>query len=53
MSKQPMIAGEDYVIENGNVVFTSTYHIKRSFCCGNGCKNCPFEPKNIKNNTKR
>lgn len=22
--------------------------IKRGFCCGNGCKNCPYYPKNTK-----
>jgi hypothetical protein len=31
-----------YLDENGNVVFTATYHLKRGTCCGNGCRHCPF-----------
>ena len=42
----------DYYFENGLIVFTELFHKKRGFCCGNGCKNCAFEPKHIKNNTK-
>ena len=33
----------DYVIQDGNYVFTKWYHLKRGFCCGNGCGNCPYE----------
>lgn len=25
---------------------------KRGYCCGNKCKNCPYDPKWTKNNTK-
>ena len=39
---------EYYINENGKVVFTSDYHIKRGHCCGSGCKHCPFEPKHTK-----
>ncbi|WP_297817592.1 DUF5522 domain-containing protein [Segetibacter sp.] len=21
---------------------TEKYHLKRGFCCGNGCKHCPY-----------
>lgn len=42
MSLNKLKEGEDYIIKNGNVVFTSYFHIKRGFCCGNGCKNCPY-----------
>jgi len=24
--------------------------VKRGYCCGNGCLNCPYIPKHIKNN---
>ena len=34
-----------YLDENGNMVFTEEYHLKRGFCCGSGCRHCPF--KNI------
>ncbi len=32
----------DYIVENGNYVFTRWYHLKRGYCCGNGCRNCPW-----------
>lgn len=33
---------EDYYIENGLVVFTAAYHLKRGHCCKNGCRHCPY-----------
>ncbi len=36
----------DYYLENGYVVFTESYHKKRGYCCGSGCRHCPF-PKEI------
>ncbi len=33
----------DYQIEDGNYVFSPWYHLKRGYCCGSGCRNCPFE----------
>jgi hypothetical protein len=43
---------EDYYInENGKVVFTEEYHLRRSFCCGSGCLHCPYEPKHTKGAT--
>ena len=41
---------EDYYIENGKVIFTEKYHLKRGKCCNNGCKHCPYkkDPKNDK-----
>jgi len=41
-----------YYLENGKVVFTDEYHIKRGYCCGNGCRHCPYYPKHLKSNTK-
>jgi len=37
------IEGIDYTIENGLLVFSEWYHLKRGNCCGNGCKNCPYQ----------
>ncbi len=35
--------GEDYYFnEEGKMVFTSAYHLKRGYCCKNGCKHCPW-----------
>ena len=41
-----------YYLENGKVVFTPLFHIRRGSCCGNRCIYCPYEPKYIKGNTK-
>ncbi|MGB0280631.1 MAG: DUF5522 domain-containing protein [Neptuniibacter sp.] len=37
--------GIDYNVEQGNYVFSAWYHLKRGYCCGNGCRHCPY-PKN-------
>ncbi|WP_191908840.1 DUF5522 domain-containing protein [Larkinella humicola] len=44
--KKPQIEGLDdedyYYNEQGYVVFTTVYHLKRGYCCKNGCKHCPW-----------
>ena len=40
-----------YYMDGNRLVFTEQYHIDRGYCCGNGCKHCPFEPKAEKGNT--
>jgi len=43
-TNQPvLVPGEDYVMEGPYMVFTAAYHLKRGYCCGNGCKNCPYK----------
>jgi len=38
-----LIKGTDYYInEDGLYVFTAQYLLKRGYCCGNGCKHCPY-----------
>jgi Family of unknown function (DUF5522) len=41
---------EEYYYQEGNglMVFTEAYHIKRGFCCGCGCKHCPYEYEAVK-----
>jgi hypothetical protein len=31
-----------YFNDAGLMVFTETYHIERGYCCGNGCRHCPY-----------
>lgn len=31
-----------YFNEEGLMVFTSEYHLKRGYCCKNECKHCPW-----------
>ncbi|KAA6456941.1 hypothetical protein DYQ86_24175 [Acidobacteria bacterium AB60] len=38
---------EDYYIEDGLIVFTAAYHLKRGYCCGSGCRHCPYEHVNV------
>ena len=40
--------GLDYYFnEDGNMVLTAHYLLKRGYCCGNGCKHCPYEYENV------
>jgi hypothetical protein len=32
-----------YINEDGYIVFTKEYHLKRGYCCKNKCLNCPWE----------
>lgn len=36
-----------YINEEGFVVFTEQYHLEKGYCCGNGCKHCPFSFENV------
>lgn len=38
-----LIKDIDYTInEDGDLVFTKTYLLKRGHCCQSGCLNCPY-----------
>jgi hypothetical protein len=32
-----------YINQDGNLVFTREYHLKRGYCCKNKCLNCPWD----------
>ena len=38
----PPIESEDYYMEGPYMVFTAAYHLKRGYCCGSGCRHCPY-----------
>jgi len=40
-SKQ-LVENVDYYMENGFFVFTEKYHLERGYCCGSGCRHCPY-----------
>ncbi len=42
----------DYYVENGLLVYTAAYHLKRGFCCGSGCRHCPYSPPHVQGNTQ-
>jgi hypothetical protein len=29
-------------MDGAYLVFTAEYHRKRGYCCGSGCKHCPY-----------
>jgi len=42
-SKQNKLNEEEfYYSPEGYIVFTEKYHLKRGYCCKNGCKHCPY-----------
>lgn len=43
---------DDYYLENGLLVYTAAYHLKRGQCCGSGCRHCPYEPRHVEGTTK-
>ena len=41
--EKPEITPEDfYYNDKGYRVFTEKYHLKRGYCCKNGCLHCPY-----------
>ena len=32
----------DFYYEGPYLVFTEAYHLKRGYCCGSGCRHCPY-----------
>ncbi len=50
--QEPLKEGVDFVMDpRGFRIMTKEYLTKRGYCCGSGCKNCPYFPKHIKGNT--
>lgn len=43
MSK-PLFENIDYYINHqGLMVMTEKFHRDRGYCCGNGCRHCPYD----------
>jgi nicotinate-nucleotide--dimethylbenzimidazole phosphoribosyltransferase len=42
-----MIEHEDFYFERGLMVLTEKYHLERGSCCGNGCRHCPYDHRNV------
>ena len=32
-----------YLSEEGFIIFTEKYHLKRGYCCESNCKHCPYK----------
>lgn len=42
-----------YYDDSGLMVFTQKYHLERGYCCGNGCRHCPYDYMNVANEEER
>lgn len=52
MRERKLKQGRDFYYDNqGRMVLTELYHLKRGKCCGNICNNCPFKPRFERGNT--
>ena len=40
--QEPLKEGEDYYFEDGLMVLTDRYLLRRGYCCEQGCRNCPY-----------
>ena len=40
--------GDYYFSDEGYLVFTAQYHRKRGYCCGSGCRHCPYGQEAVK-----
>jgi hypothetical protein len=46
---EKFVEGIDYYFDKGLMVLTEHFLKKRGYCCGNGCRHCPY-PKAQKTN---
>jgi hypothetical protein len=38
----PLVENEDYYLDHGLMVLTARYHLRRGYCCEQGCRHCPY-----------
>ena len=48
----PALSPEDYYMDGTYLVFTAAYHLKRGYCCGSGCRHCPYDSANATASSK-
>jgi len=48
MTMKSFTEGVDfYYNEEGLMVLTEKYHLERGYCCGNGCRHCPYNYEGV------
>ena len=40
--REVLVENEDYYFENGLMVLTARYLLRRGYCCEQGCRHCPY-----------
>lgn len=43
--RKDMDSMDYYLSDDGYIVFTESYHLKRGYCCKSSCKHCPYDFK--------
>jgi len=38
----PALQPGDFYFDRGLMVLSRHYHLRRGYCCGNGCRHCPY-----------
>jgi uncharacterized protein DUF5522 len=41
------VEGVHFYNEKNFLVFTEKYHLQRGYCCGNGCRHCPYNYEKV------
>jgi hypothetical protein len=44
-----LVENVDYYMDHGLMVLTSAYHLRRGYCCHQGCRHCPFSEEPTRN----
>jgi len=47
-----LVENEDYYLDDGLMVLTARYHLRRGYCCEHGCRHCPYTEE-LKDNTRK
>ncbi len=37
-----LVENDDYYLDHGLMVLTARYHLRRGYCCEQGCRHCPY-----------
>jgi len=46
--KKKLVEGLDFYFNDmGYIVLTENYHLEKGICCGNGCRDCPYDYINV------
>ena len=47
MSKNFVEGIDFYYDDKGYIVLTEKFHLEKGFCCGNGCRHCPYNYEQV------
>jgi hypothetical protein len=50
--KEKLVEDVDFYFENGLMVLTGHFLKKRGYCCGSGCRHCPYPKEEFQDHNK-